>query len=99
VLFDAVDAALGASASMAESLRGGASPAEEPLPPVVLDRLRAGLAGPDAAVDADAARRLAEAGRVLAVRHGPAAVGHCIQLVEGVRRLLDEVTGAGESRQ
>ncbi len=92
VLFDAVEAALGASASMAESLRGEPPP-EEPLPPAVLDRLRAGLGGPDAAVDADASLRLAEAVRVLAVRHGPAAVRHCIQLVEGVRRLLDEATG------
>jgi hypothetical protein len=98
VLFDAVDAALGASASMAESLRGQPRP-EDPPPAAVLERLRAGLdAGPDAAVDADDALRLAEAVRVLAVRHGPQAVQHCIQLVEGVRRLLDEATGAGESR-
>ncbi len=97
VLFDAVDAALGASASMAESPRGEPPP-EAPLPADVRDRLREGLRGPDAAVDADAALRLAEAVRVLAVRHGPAAVDHCIQLVESVRRLLDEATGAGESR-
>jgi two-component system nitrogen regulation response regulator NtrX len=97
VLFDAVDAALGASASMVEPPRGEPPP-EDPLPPGVRDRLREGLRGPDAAVDADAALRLAEAVRVLAVRHGPGAVQHCIQLVEGVRRLLDEATGAGESR-
>ncbi len=92
VLFDAVDAALGVSASMAESLRGEPRP-EDPPPAAVLERLRAGLAGPDDAVDADAALRLAEAVRVLAVRHGPRAVQHCIQQVESLRRLLDEATG------
>jgi ActR/RegA family two-component response regulator len=94
LLFDAVDAALGVSASMAESLHGEPRP-EDPPPAVVLQRLREGLAGPDDAVDADAALRLAEAVRVLAVRHGPRAVQHCIQNVEGVRRLLDEATGEG----
>jgi two-component system nitrogen regulation response regulator NtrX len=92
MLFDAVEAALGASASMAESLGCNEPRPEDPPPAAVLDRLRAGLAGPDAAVDADAALRLAEAVRVLAVRHGPGAVQHCIQLVEGVRHLLDEAT-------
>ena len=40
--------------------------------------------------------RLAEAMRVLAVKHGPAAVRHCIRLVESLRTLLDEATGTGE---
>jgi hypothetical protein len=31
---------------------------------------------------------------VLAVRHGPPAVEHCIRLVQGLRELLDKVTGA-----
>jgi ActR/RegA family two-component response regulator len=99
VLFDAVAAALGASESMAESLRGAGPRPEDPPPPAVLQRLREGLGGaPDAALDAEQTLRLAEAIRVLAVRHGPRAVGHCVQLVEGVRRLLDEAAGAGEAR-
>jgi ActR/RegA family two-component response regulator len=97
VLFAAVDAALGAGDSVAESLRG--SPGfrqEEPPPAEVLDRLRKGLAanlgGP---VDAEETLRLAESVRVLALRHGPAAVKHCIRLVESVREMLDAVTADG----
>src|SRR5262249_23647595 len=100
VLFDAVAAALGASHSVAESLRR--PPAErrdEPPSAAVLDRLREGLgANASAAVDAEETLRLAEAVRVLAVRHGQAAVRHCTCLVENLRQLLDSVTGAGEAR-
>jgi two-component system nitrogen regulation response regulator NtrX len=100
VLLDAVAAALGASESMAESLRTSGPPRpEDPPPAAVLQRLREGLStSTDTAVDPEDTLRLAEAMRVLAVRHGPAAVRHCIQLVEGLRRLLDDVTGAGEAR-
>jgi ActR/RegA family two-component response regulator len=100
VLFDAVAAALGASQSVAESLRGtSAERLEQPPPAGVLDRLREGLsARPGAAVDADETLRLAEAVRVLALRHGPAAVQHCTHLVESVRNLLDAVTASGEAR-
>jgi ActR/RegA family two-component response regulator len=95
VLLDAVAAALGASDSVAESLRGTAAQRlEEPAPAAVLDRLREGLsATPGAAVDADETLRLAEAVRVLALRHGSPAVQHCIRLVEGLRELLDAVAG------
>jgi ActR/RegA family two-component response regulator len=95
VLFDAVAAALGASETVAESLRGSAAQRmEQPPPAAVLDQLRAGLsAAPGSAVDAGEALRLAEAVRVLALRHGPAAVRHCTCLVENVRALLDAVTG------
>jgi two-component system nitrogen regulation response regulator NtrX len=100
VLFDAVDAALGASDSVAESLqRSPDERREEPPPTAVLDRLREGLlANTAAAMDADETLRLAEAVRVLAVRHGQTAVRHCIRLVESLRELLDNVTGAGEAR-
>lgn len=100
VLFDAVDAALGASVSVAESLRGTAGERLEQPPPVaVLDRLREGLsASPGAAVEADETLRLAEAVRVLALRHGPDAVRHCTRLVESLRELLDSLTGAVEAR-
>jgi hypothetical protein len=94
VLFDAVETALGASATVAESLRGStAERRERPPAPAVLDRLREGLReAPGATMDADETLRLAEAVRVLAVRHGPAALRHCTRLVESLRELLDTVT-------
>ena len=61
-------------------------------PDVVLEQLRSGLPGPDAATTV----RLAEAIRVLAIRYGPAAVAHCLRLIEDLRKLLDEVSGTGE---
>ncbi|MCI0461351.1 MAG: response regulator [Gemmataceae bacterium] len=95
VLFDAVAAALTASDSVAAALRGNAAQRmEEPPPAAVLEQLRAGLsATPGAAVDAEETLRLVEAIRVLARRHGPTAVNHCIHLVESLRELLDTVTG------
>jgi len=97
VLFDAVAAALGASASVAETLQGNAAQRLEQPPPVaVMDRLREGLSATAAAgtMSPDASLRLAEAIRVLALRHGAPAVVHCIRLVDGLRELLDAVTGA-----
>ncbi len=95
ILLDAVGAALGATANVTESLRAKSTPPlEQPPPPAVLDQLRQGLSSTAAAnVDAEDSLRLAEAIRVLAVRHGPAAVQHCIRLVDSVRTMLDEVTG------
>jgi len=96
VLFDAVAAALGASASMAETLRGNAAQRLEQPPPVaVMERLRESLGASAAAgtMNPDASLRLAEAIRVLAVRHGSPAVQHCIRLVESLREMLDAVTG------
>ncbi len=95
VLFDAVEAALGASATVAATLRGPAAPRpEEPPPAAVLAQLREGLSANRAApVGPDETLRLVEAVRGLAVRHGPAAVRHCTRLVESVRELLDKVTG------
>lgn len=100
VLLDAVAAALGASDSVAQSLRGNAEERlQQPPPAAVLDSLREGLsAAPTAAVDAGEALRLAEAVRELALRHGPAAVSHCVRLVESLRTLLDTVTATGEAR-
>ena len=98
VLFDAVDAALHAGDAVAAQLATGPAPrADQPPPPSVLDELRRGLgASADAAVDPAATVRLAEAVRVLALRHGPKAVEHCTRLVESVRALLDEAAGAEE---
>jgi two-component system, NtrC family, nitrogen regulation response regulator NtrX len=100
LLFDAVAAALGASESVAESLRTGTTDRPEAPPPdAVMQQLRQGFgAAPDKALDADETLRLAEAVRVLAVKHGPAAVHHCIRLVESLRSLLDDVTGTAEAR-
>ena len=64
----------------------------------MLERLKEGLrTNADAAVGADDTLRLAEAVRVLALQHGPAAVRYCIDMAEGLRRLLDE-TADGEAR-
>ncbi len=93
LLFDAVAAALSASESLAQTLHGTSDQRrEEPPPAAVLDRLRAGLGG--GAIEAEDTLRLVEAVRVLALRHGPAAVQHCIRLVESVRQLLDGVTAS-----
>ena len=94
VLFEAIGAALGASESLSETLDGGTGePAASA--PAVLDQLRESLAsdGPRA-VAADDTLRLAEAVRVLALKHGPAAVRHCVEVVEGLRTLLDSLTAA-----
>ena len=93
VLFDAVEAALGASDRMAESLHGAAPRPEPPPPESVMAELREGLDTGSDPIDAGATLRLAEAIRVLALRHGPSAVDHCIRLVESLRQLLDEATG------
>jgi ActR/RegA family two-component response regulator len=99
VLFDAVAAALRASESVEESLRHEPSVRlDEPPPAAVIEQLRQSLgSNPQSGVAAKETLRLAEAVRVLALRHGPAAVGHCIQLVESLRGLLDSVTCVGEA--
>ena len=99
VLFDAVGAALGASDTVAETLRAGpVGQPERPPPSAVLDQLRESLGVyPGLQVDASETLQLAEAVRVLAVRHGEAAVRHCTRLISGVRDLLDSIRG-GEMR-
>lgn len=98
MLLEAVRAALGAGDSLAQSLRAGSAPrADQPPSAAVLEQLRRSLqANPTTVTGADEALRLAEAVRVLAVRHGPAAVHYCTRLIEGVRDLLEAVTGPGE---
>jgi ActR/RegA family two-component response regulator len=95
VLLDAVGAALGASDSVAQTLRGStAQRLQQPPPTAVMDQLRAGLdATSGGAMNSDESLRLAEAMRVLALRHGSPAVQHCIRLVESLRLMLDSVTG------
>jgi two-component system nitrogen regulation response regulator NtrX len=99
VLFDAIGAALGASDSVAQTLR--TSPAQErqrPPPQAVLDQLRESLsANPGSSLDASQTLQLAEAVRQLAVRHGEAAVRHCTRLIDNLRELLDSVSGTGRA--
>jgi ActR/RegA family two-component response regulator len=93
VLFEAIDVALRAGDSLSATLHG--QPGErllEPPSPAVMEQLSESLGGPGPqAVAADDALRLAEAVRTLALKHGPAAVRHCIRTVEGLRDLLDEL--------
>jgi len=99
MLIDAMAAALQASETVAETLQGGPPQTpREPLPAGMMDQLRQGFsAAAGATLDGEDTLRLAEAIRVLAKQHGPAAVQHCIQLVESVRSLLDRVTDSGTS--
>jgi hypothetical protein len=91
LLIDAVEAALKASEDVTGLPPAAAETDDAPLPTAVMDRLRAGLGRTaNAVVDADTSLRLAEAVRELAVRHGPAAVAHCVRMVESVRAMLDE---------
>jgi ActR/RegA family two-component response regulator len=99
LLFKAVEGALEASDLVTQAIEPAASDREVPPPDVVMDRLREGLAADhDGPVEANDTVRLAEAVRVLALRHGAGAVQHCIKLVEQLRELLDSVTGTGDSR-
>lgn len=95
MLLNAVEAALRASDQMAESLHGTAEARREQPPPVqVLDELRRGLESSTNPGVADASLQLAEAIRVVGLKHGSAALLHCVRLVESVRQLLDETLGS-----
>jgi DNA-binding response OmpR family regulator len=95
VLFDAVEAALRASETVTQTIEGsGSGEVEDPPPNLVLEQLRERLSTTaSTSLDPSDSVRLAEAIRVLAVRHGSPAVRHCIQLVESLRQVLDQATG------
>lgn len=94
LLIDAVEAALKASEQVSNVLPTTGTPGAQTLPTTVMDKLRAGLdTNANAVVDADMSLELAEAVRGLAVKHGPAAVRHCIRVVRSVQEMLDETTG------
>jgi two-component system nitrogen regulation response regulator NtrX len=96
MLFDAVEAALGATErlTLQAPLDSTATRMEQPPAPEVMDRLREGLATQmGGSVDAEAALQLAEAVRVLSLRHGPAAVRHCIRVIQSLRETLDAMMG------
>jgi CheY-like chemotaxis protein len=98
ILFDAVGAALESSDSVLAASRNVAPVRpEDPPPETVLDRLRAGLTDSDGVAGAEAVR-LAEAVRVLALRHGAPAVQFCIDMAERLRGLLDGASGMEEVR-
>ncbi|HKB34936.1 MAG TPA: response regulator [Gemmataceae bacterium] len=98
-LFEAIGAALRASDSLSASLHSTAAERLlEPPPPAVMEQLQENLAGPGPhPVATDDALRLAETVRALALKHGPATVRHCLRLIEGLRDLLDELGGEGET--
>jgi ActR/RegA family two-component response regulator len=94
MLFDAVQAALATSENVSQTLAADSNPSADGPPAAVLEKLRQGFAvDSNAVTDAETGLRLVEAVRVLAVRHGPAAVDHCVTLVESLRDLLDGLTG------
>jgi ActR/RegA family two-component response regulator len=95
VLLDAVAAALQASDSLSRRLRPEPGRQEaQPPPDAVLEKIREGLSRSETrTMDVDDSVRLAEAIRVLAVRHGQPAVRHCLQLIESLRTLLDGAAG------
>ena len=91
LLFEALSGALGASDQISRTL---VSPRpDEPPPAQVMDRLRQGLtnAGGDPAL-AQASVELAEAIRVLGVKHGPVVLRHAVQLIDNLRAMLDAAT-------
>ena len=92
-LFDAVEAALKASTDFPANLpHDTESQPDIPPPAAVMERIKAGLnASGNSLMDAGTSIRLAEAVRVLALRHGPLAIQHCIAMTEGLRKLLDEI--------
>ncbi|MCS6866872.1 MAG: response regulator [Gemmataceae bacterium] len=92
LLFDAVEAALAATASVAQTPTPS-STVETP-PADVLQRIKEGLgADTNALVDAETTLRLVEAVRALAFHHGPRAVEYCVRVVHDLHQLLNEVTG------
>jgi ActR/RegA family two-component response regulator len=89
LLFDAVETALQATSGVTEMLAG----VPDGPPAAVIERLKEGLAeDANAVADPETTLRLVEAVRGLAVRHGPAAVEHCVRMVNDLRKLLDGVT-------
>jgi len=91
MLLDAVAAALGATERLAIATPGRM---EQPPPPAVMDSLRHGLTNAlDPAADPNASLELAEAIRVVAVRHGPDAVRHCTRVIRTLGEMLNSATG------
>jgi ActR/RegA family two-component response regulator len=93
LLLDAVAAALKAGQTGETAAGVATQRLEEPPPEQVLDQLRQGLsAGAADQAGAEQTLRLAEAIRVLALKHGTPALDHCLRMVEEVRALLDRLS-------
>jgi ActR/RegA family two-component response regulator len=100
VLFDAVEAALRVSDSVVESLHGSAEERKgQPPPTPVLESLKRGLRATtsSSAEESEEVVRLAEAIRVIALRHGAPAMRHCLILLQNLGALLDTVSGQGSA--
>ncbi|HEV8060046.1 MAG TPA: response regulator [Gemmataceae bacterium] len=100
ILFDAVAAALGATESLAATIHPGTEAAAPQAPGTeALNSLRENLQrqlGPG--VDSEHVLRLLQAVRDLAMAHGPAALRHCLTLVESTAALLEQsVSPEGEA--
>jgi hypothetical protein len=94
MLFDAVGAALGATEKLATAPDTPSQRLEQPPSAEVMESLREGLNIPlGGTIDSEAALELAEAVRVLALRHGPAAVKHCTRVIQSLRETLDSMMG------
>jgi two-component system nitrogen regulation response regulator NtrX len=92
LLLDAVGAALRASEQVSASLDVDQN--GQPPPAQVMEQLRASLAVADPDGASEVRLRLAEAIRSLASTHGTAALDHCLRLVQSVRDLLEQTSGA-----
>jgi len=95
MLVAAVAAALKASDHVASTLGGqtDADHPEEPPPAQVLEQIKAGLrTSPGDREAAQLSLELAEAIRVLALRHGRPALDHCLTLVRNLDKLLNQLT-------
>jgi ActR/RegA family two-component response regulator len=91
LLFDAVESALKATESMQTLATSPLIPAPTQ---AAMERLRVGLAtDANSMAEAEISLRIVEAARALAVRHGPAAVDHCVKMIENLHQLLDSVGG------
>jgi two-component system nitrogen regulation response regulator NtrX len=87
-LFDAVEAALGASEAIAGSLtETGSVPTEQTPGDAALTSLREGLRSVAAGDSADTLKLL-QTVRDLALAHGPEALRHCLRIVESTAALL-----------
>jgi len=93
LLFAAVEAALRASQDVTATLHASSGAAMPPTA-AVMESLKLNLALSSESTDqANANLQLMEAVRELSVRHGPAAVEHCVTLVQSLRTLLDNTVG------
>ncbi|MGE0529511.1 MAG: response regulator [Bdellovibrionales bacterium] len=94
LLLDALGAALKASEGVTRSIMVQPVSKNTPTEEVILEQLQEGLErSGESENQAQETIRLAEAIRILNLRHGNLAIRHCTEMVEKITDLLDEVTG------